>query len=166
MGFHCSPDRQLPPAKVCVQLAMAGLLISGPAGAGKSAEGKRLLSEATEPTILVEFQEILAFLLGLRRDPTTNRYPERRPQDAYAIPLAAAIRRFTIVEAVDQNIYTIASNSDGDPARRAGLVRILGLGATELIIDPGYAAIVENLSIEGVFSEQCQEAANRWFERK
>ena len=43
---------------------MAGLLISGPAGAGKSAEGKRLLAEAQQPTILVEFQEILAFLLG------------------------------------------------------------------------------------------------------
>ena len=145
---------------------MAGLLISGPAGAGKSAAGKLLLEEAQQPTILVEFQEILAFLLGLRRDPTTLRYPERRPQDAYAIPLAAAIRRFTIEEAVGQDIYTIASNSDGDPERRAGLLRILGPGATELIIDPGYAAIVENLSIDGVFSEQCAQAASRWFGRK
>ena len=145
---------------------MAGLLISGPAGAGKSAEGKRLLAEAQQPTILVEFQEILAFLLGLRRDPTTNRYPERRPQDAYAIPLAAAIRRFTIVEAVEEDIFTIASNSDGDPGRRAELMRILGPGAVERIIDPGYDVILERLSVDGVLSEQCAQAASRWYGRR
>ena len=145
---------------------MAGLLISGSAGAGKSAEGKRLLAEAQQPTILVEFQEILAFLLGLRRDPTTNRYPERRPQDAYAIPLAAAIRRFTIVEAVEEDIFTIASNSDGDPGRRAGLLRILGPGAVERIIDPGYDVIRERLSVDGVLSEQCAQAASRWYGRR
>ena len=145
---------------------MAGLLISGPAGAGKSAEGKRLLAEAQQPTILVEFQEILAFLLGLRRDPTTNRYPERRPQDSYAIPLAAAIRRFTIVETVGRDLDVVASNSDGDPERRAGLLRILGPGATEQIIDPGYATIVERLSIDGVLSEQCAQAASRWYGRR
>ena len=86
MELHYSQDRQLPPAQVC-DLAMAGLLISGPAGAGKSAEGMRVLAEAQQPTILVEFQEILAFLLGLRRDRTTSRYPERRPQDELLIPI-------------------------------------------------------------------------------
>ena len=146
---------------------MASILLSGPAGAGKSKEGKRLLAESQQPTILVEYQEILAALLGISRDSATGRYPERRPQDAYALPLAAAIRRYTIVEAVARDLDVVASNSDGDPERRAGLLRIMGPGASERIIDPGIGVVRERLTfgLDYEPSAQCEKAIQLWYGR-
>ena len=56
---------------------MPNVLLSGPAGGGKSAAAKEILDAADEPTVIVDFQTIYAALLGIERDPETGRYPER-----------------------------------------------------------------------------------------
>ena len=40
------------------------ILLSGPAGSGKSQEARELLSAASVPTIMIEFQDLYAGLLG------------------------------------------------------------------------------------------------------
>ena len=55
---------------------MASILLSGPAGSGKSQEARRLLKAASVPTIMIDFQTIYAGLLGIERMPN-GRYPER-----------------------------------------------------------------------------------------
>ena len=39
---------------------MASILLSGPAGGGKSQEARELLSAASVPTIMIEFQDLYA----------------------------------------------------------------------------------------------------------
>ena len=45
---------------------MAGILLSGPAGGGKSQLSRDLIREATEPTVQADFQSIVVALLGAR----------------------------------------------------------------------------------------------------
>ena len=49
---------------------MPGILLSGPAGGGKSQLSRDLIREATEPAIQADFQSIVVALLGLVRLPT------------------------------------------------------------------------------------------------
>ena len=143
---------------------MVSILLSGPSGAGKSAEGKRLLAEATEPTILVEFQEIYATLLGIERLPS-GRYPERQPADEFAIPLSSQIRLGVLAAAKAQEVAAIVTNSDGDSTRRNRLLSQMPFGATERVIDPGFEIVAERLSVNGTLSEQCRGAIRRWYGR-
>ena len=53
---------------------MANILISGPAGAGKSAEALTVRAEMPGPAIVLHFQELYASLLGLLRQ-SDGRYP-------------------------------------------------------------------------------------------
>ena len=55
---------------------MPSTLLSGPAGANKSALARRLLREASEPTVAADFQSIVAALLLLERGPD-GKYPIR-----------------------------------------------------------------------------------------
>ena len=66
---------------------MPNTLISGPAGAGKTAEARRLLEASTEPMVAADFQTILAALTLLERG-SDGRFPPRRESQA---PLAATI---------------------------------------------------------------------------
>ena len=141
------------------------VLLSGPAGAGKSAEGKRLVAEATEPTIVIEFQEIYATLLGIERLPETGRYPERKESDSFGIPLTTEIRLGMLAAAKAQEVVVIMTNSDGSPERRALILSRLGPGAVERIIDPGIQIVSERLSVDGTLSDQCKKALSRWFSR-
>ena len=143
---------------------MASTLISGPAGAGKTAAARELLAERTAPTVLIDFQQIYAGLLGIERLPN-GRYPERLEADAYALALAEYTRRAMITGAQEMEIEIIATNSDGSPARREYLRGLLGAGAVEQVLAPGKAAVVERLSINGVLSEQCGQAIDRWYGR-
>ena len=144
---------------------MANLLLSGPAGGGKTQEGRRLLAAASVPTVLIDFQDLYASVLGLRRDPETGRYPPRRPQDAYALPLAEYLRQAAISGAVAQEIDVVLTSSDGDADRRAFLLGRLGPTASERIIDPGIEVVTERLSVDGTLDPDCARAIQRWFGR-
>ena len=143
---------------------MPNYLISGPAGGGKSAAARELATELPQP-VIIEFQEIYAALLGLLRDPSTGRYPPREETDGYAMPVAEYVRRSAITVAVENDLDTIVSNSDGNPARRQQLLGLLGPGATERIIDPGRDEVVRRLSdpITNILSPSCDSAISRWF---
>ena len=143
---------------------MAGLLISGPAGAGKSATAPDELANQASPGVVVDFQAIYAALLGISREPS-GRYPERLGRDSYIMPLVEYTRRVAITAAVQRDLFTIATNSDGDPARRQELLTALGPGAQELVLDPGREVVMERLSVEGQLSAQCGQAIDRWYRR-
>ena len=142
---------------------MPGILLSGPAGADKSSASRRLLREATEPAIQADFQSIVVALLGLERLPN-GRYPVRPD---FILPLAEYVRLAAIRGAQAREIFTIITNSDGDPVRRAALLQRLGEGATERVIDPGESVVRARLAdaVSGELSDPCAGAINRWFGR-
>ena len=144
---------------------MAGLLISGPAGAGKSAVARNELRDLNGQGVVVDFQAIYAALLLLERDPSTGRYPERLASQAFILPLAEYTRRAVITGAINRDLFVIATNSDGDHQRRQSLLGFLGPGATERVIDPGLQVVTERLSVDGELSHQCGTAIARWYER-
>lgn len=141
---------------------MAGLLISGPAGAGKTLYARQALADTPGPAVLAEFQTIYAGLLGIERLPS-GRYPERLARDAYALPLTEYTRRVIISAARERDIYVITTNSDGHQERRLTLLSLLGTGAVEEVIDPGLAVVRQRLAVDGVLSSQCEDAIGRWY---
>ena len=145
---------------------MPNLLISGPAGAGKTQEARRMLQESTAPMVAADFQAILVALTLAERDPETGRYPQRlESQASWLLPMVEAIRQTVISLSQERQLDVVATNSDGDAARRAFLLSRLGTGARERVIDPGIDVVHRRLSIAGQLSRQCQDAAGRWYER-
>ena len=143
---------------------MAGLLLSGPAGGGKSAAAREELA-AHPQALVVDFQTIYAGLLLLQRDFDTGRYPERDPADDYIMPTVEFTRRAIITGAIGRGLFTIVTNSDGNGERRRFLLDLLGPGATERVIDPGEMEVERRLSNGGPLSPQCRDAKNRWYLR-
>lgn len=143
--------------------AMPSVLLSGPAGAGKSQEAKRLRDAATEPTVVADFQSIVVALLQQERGPDGT-YPVR-PE--WVLPLAEHLRREVIDAARARGIDTIATNSDGDEGRRQRLLKRLGSGSRERVIDPGRAVVTARLSSRrtGRLSGACRNAVDRWYSR-
>ena len=145
---------------------MAGLLISGPAGAGKTQEAQAILAAATGPMVAADFQSILAALELLERLPN-GRYPNRNPaQAAWLLPMTEAIRQTIITIAAEREIDVVATNSDGSPERRGFLLSRLGPGAVETILDPGIDVVTQRLAVDGVLSEDCGQAISRWYGRR
>ena len=142
---------------------MPSILVSGPAGAGKTQVARELIAASLVPTIMLDFQTIYAGLLGIERDATTRRYAERQEEDAHALRLAEYGRRALITGALAQGLDIIATNSDGNLTRRQTLLSLLGSGATERVVDPGIEVIRARLTFNEELSEQCQEAMRRWF---
>ena len=146
---------------------MPGILISGPAGGGKSQLARDLLRDATEPTIAADFQSVVGALLLLERGPD-GKYPIR---PSWVVPIAERVRQSVITAANERGIDLIVTNSDGAPARRELLLaRIRGVrgeSAAERIVDPGEATVRARLAdpITGVLSDDCEKAINRWFGR-
>ena len=142
---------------------MASLLLSGPAGAGKSAIAREELAARDQPTIAADFQSIVVALLLLERG-ADGRYPIR-PE--WVLPLAEYTRRAVVTGAVNRDLAVIATNSDGDPARRAFLLERLGPGAAERIVDPGRDVVTARLAdaATGELDPQCDRAINRWYSR-
>ena len=143
---------------------MANTLISGPSGAGKSRLARELLAQVQGQGAIVDYQAIYSAMLLLRRR-EDGRYPERDPVDAHLLALAEYVRRAMITGARDMDIEIIATNSDGSPARREHLRGLLGPGAVETVLDPGRKVVVDRLSINGVLSQQCGQAVDRWYGR-
>ena len=145
---------------------MAGTLLSGPAGSGKSQEARQLLNAAAGPMVASDFQSLLAALLLLERGPD-GRYPQRlESQASWLLPLTEALRQTVITFAEERQIDIVATNSDGSPARRAYLLSRLGPGATERILDPGIDVVTERLAVNGELSDQCGQAISRWYARR
>ena len=143
---------------------MAGILLSGPAGAAKSALARRLLAESTELAAIADFQLVYRALTDVERG-RDGRYPLR---DERLLPLTEYVRRAIITGAVNRDIAVIATNSDGDPERRAFLLGQLGAGAVERIVDPGRNIVEARLSDPetGMLSSECDSAIGRWYSRK
>ena len=143
---------------------MPSILISGPAGSSKSALARQLLADNPALAVAADFQSIYAALALVERDPD-GRYPLR---DDRLLPIVEYVRRAVLTGAVGREIDVIATNSDGDPARRALLLSRLGAGATERIVDPGEEVVRVRLSSRrtGRLSSDCEKAIGRWYRRK
>ena len=140
-------------------------LLSGPAGANKTALARELLRQLDRPGVVADFQAILSALLLLLRDDTTGRYPPRLDSQAYALPLAEYIRRAIMTVAIQDDVELIVTNSDGSPQRREFLLSQMP-GAVERIVDPGKAVVSARLAdASGLLSPQCSEAIARWYGR-
>lgn len=144
---------------------MAGILVSGPAGGGKSQAAIELVKSGLGPTVAADFQRIVVALLLLERDPTTGLYPVR-PE--WVLPLAEYTRQAIITGARNREISLVITNSDGSPERRKQLLERLGPGAKETIIDPGEDVVSARLAdpLSGELGEQCKPAIGRWYRRK
>ena len=139
---------------------MPNLLISGPAGAGKSQVAKERLEEMPAPTVVADFQSIVVSLLQQERGPD-GKFPER-PE--WILPLAEHIRREVIDAARARQISVIATNSDGSPERRRFLLERLGPGSIEQVVDPGEQVCRARLSGRtGQLSRACEGAIRRWY---
>ena len=101
----------------------------------------------------------------LERDADTGRYPERTPEDNRLLPLVEFTRRKVIRRAQEAELYTIATNSDGNTARRGELLALLGPDAAEEVLDPGIDVVKRRLSVGGRLSGQCEQAISRWYGR-
>ena len=141
------------------------LLISGPAGSGKTAEARRVLEATNEPTVAADFQTILAALTLLEREASGRFPPRRESQASWLLPLTEYLRMSIIGAAQERGIDVVSTNSDGSPERRALLISRLGPGATERVIDPGIEVVTERLSVDGALSEGCNTAILRWYGR-
>ena len=160
---------------------MVNILLSGPAGAGKSQRARELLAEISGLAVVVDFQSIYAALTGDVRGPD-GRYPLRQDQ---LLPLVEYLRRAAITVAAERGIAIVATNSDGDPERRSVLLASLGVGAVERIVDPGRAVVEDRLSellddddLPGNrkpgprkpptrrLSKECRKAVARWYDRR
>ena len=92
--------------------------------------------------------------------------PNDANPNAHALRLAEYLRRVAITASVARGIRVITSNSDSDLDRRAFLLRELGPGATERVIDPGFDVSISNLQgPNGITSDQCAAAVERWYKR-
>ena len=140
------------------------VLLSGPAGAGKSQAARELLRTG-KADVAADYQSILAALLLLERDPETGRYPPRDRATERLIPLAQAIKTTIIAEARSRELTVVATNSNGSPAQRQRLIAELG-GALETIIDPGREVVEQRLAdpVTGQLSSGCSQAVSRYYD--
>ena len=143
---------------------MAGILLSGPAGAAKSALAWRLLQDHPQLAIIADFQAIYAALTLVQRD-RQGRFPLR---DESLLPITEYVRRAAVTGAVARDIDVLATNSDGDPDRRAFLLGQLGPDAVERVVDPGREVVAARLAdpATGELSGECDAALNRWYMRR
>ena len=140
---------------------MPNVLLSGPAGGGKSQAARDAAAAMPGPAVIADFSAIYAALTLARRD-ADGKYPDRPTPDPL-LPLTESIRQRTILTAVDRDIGVVATNSDGRADRRAYLLGLLGPGAVERVVDPGRAVVSARLAGPTGLSEACAAAVDRWY---
>ena len=142
---------------------MPNLLLSGPAGAGKSQLALTLRDEREGLTVIADFQALYAAIAGAVRG-EDGRYPARIEA---LLPLTEYVRRTVITAALQRDLDVIATNSEGSRERRAFLLEQLGPGATERVVDPGREVVEARLAdpVTGELSAPCRQAIGRWYER-
>ena len=142
---------------------MPNVLLSGPAGAGKSQVAREERLRSAEPAVIADFQSLYAALSGDVRGPD-GRYPLR---DERLLPITEGLRLTVIAFAVQRGLRVIATNSDGDADRRADLLRRLGPDSRERIADPGRDVVTARLAdpATGDLSPECDQAIGRWYDR-
>ena len=129
---------------------MPNLLVSGPAGAGKSAVARERLQAMQGPAVVVDFQSLYLALRQEQRGPD-GQFPVR---DEIYVPLVAAVRGFVISQARQREFSMITTNSDSDQNQRDGLLRAMG-GGVEQIVDPGRAVVIARLSgADGILPDE------------
>ena len=140
---------------------MPNILLSGPAGANKSALARQLLRDDPGLRAVADFQAIYRALTLVERGPD-GRFPLR---DESLLPLVEYVRQAAITGATQREFGLIVTNSDGDPRRRASLLERLGAGAVERIVDPGEEVVKARLSdpFDGALSRECAGAIDRWY---
>ena len=143
---------------------MPNILISGPAGGGKSAIAREELAAQAGAFVAADFQSLVVAMLLLERG-ADGRYPIRPP---WVLPLVEYVRRTVITAATNRQIGVICTNSDGASERRRFLLGQLGAGAVERIVDPGRATVEARLAdaATGDVSPECDAAINRWYSRR
>ena len=144
---------------------MPGELIrmAGPAGAGKSAAGRRLLDDGAAD-VVIDMTSVWAALRMLERGPD-GRYPARLDSDP-ALGLTAWAKTAIAREALRRDLRAVkTSSTPADYERDAELARAEGAGFREVVVDPGRAVVEARLADPetGVLSAECEEAVNRWF---
>lgn len=146
---------------------LASILISGPAGGGKTQEALARLGTTTRNSVLADFSSVYNSITGTRRDPATGRFPIRRQADEVVLPLTEQLRRDIIRRARRLGFDVVATNSSGDPQIRRRLLELLGPGATEVVVDPGREVVEERLKVKstGILGQECQKATSRWYDR-
>ena len=160
---------------------MPSVLVSGPAGAGKSQHARRLVEEGAA-RVWIDFQRIHVALSGDRRDPETGRYPYRDPA---LLPLVEYVRQVAIRQARRRELDMVVTNADGSPERRFQLLaRMHGepedvyrdvfgvqpgqpIDSREIVLDPGEATVRKRLAdpATGVLANACELAIGRWYRR-
>ena len=141
------------------------VLLSGPAGAGKTQLARELLDQFQQPGVVADFQSIYAALLLLVRG-SDGRYPPRLETQGYALAIAEYVRRAIITVAAENQVEVVVTNSDGSPTRRNFLLSQMGPGAIERVIDPGVEVVKRRLAdASGLLSPQCVDAVGRWYGR-
>ena len=140
---------------------MAGTLVSGPAGGGKSGRARELLGETEGPAVRSDFQAVYVALTGVQRG-EDGRYPLRDPD---LLPITEYVRRAIITGARERNIRVIVTNSDGSAQRRDFLLDRIGEGATEEVVDPGEQVVARRLRDRrtGRLRSACRRAISRWY---
>ena len=148
--------------------AERSVIISGPAGAGKTERAKELIAELQAQglkPIAADFQSLYA-ALGLISRQEDGRYPQREENAAYILGMAEYLRSTIVRRALADDmpvVATISQRSDG--ARYQALAALIGGQAREEIIDPGVDEIVRRLGeSNGTISSQCFDAMNRWYD--
>ena len=142
---------------------MPSILISGPAGAGKSALARRERARLRKlgPVVVADFQAIHAAITLAERG-EDGLFPIR---DEDLLAITESTRQRLILQARDRGITVIATNSDGNPRRRRYLLELLGPDAVEKVIDPGRDVVSKRLArLDGTLSEECQKALSRWYD--
>ena len=121
------------------------------------------LAEGGEPVALADFQSLYAAVAGDVRGPD-GRFPLR---DERLLPVVEYLRRALLTAARERGLRIIATNSDGSPERRAFLLKEMGEGAQERVVDPGEQIVRARLSdpTTGELSEECNAAIVRWYRR-
>ena len=142
---------------------MPSILISGPAGAGKSALARRERARLRKlgPVVVADFQAIHAAITLAERG-EDGLFPIR---DEDLLAITESTRQRLILQARDRGITVIATNSDGNPRRRRYLLELLGPDAVEKVIDPGRDVVSKRLArLDGTLSEECEKALSRWYD--